>query len=181
MKSLTRVCTTTFNLKLKVIKCLEMCSQMFNSRVHFVAYQTVHSPHLAGVWYKSSNSSPVSLQFDAWNERPWDTRTPIRELGLEKSGSSALELYQMYLKYNKRPQNGLRVHRIYQHLPLQDPPKFTQIWIFGFKTNHLATLLIRSEWLQDMTKVLRSAFFSLFQHFSFLSYSGSCMFMTNWS
>jgi hypothetical protein len=31
--------------------------------------------------------------------------------------------------------------KIYQHLPLQDPPKFTQIWIFGLKTNHLATLL----------------------------------------
>jgi hypothetical protein len=24
---------------------------------------------------------------------------------------------------------------------VQDPPKFTQIWIFGLKTNHLATLL----------------------------------------
>jgi hypothetical protein len=24
---------------------------------------------------------------------------------------------------------------------LQDPPQFTQIWIFGLKTNHLATLL----------------------------------------
>jgi hypothetical protein len=24
---------------------------------------------------------------------------------------------------------------------LQEPPKFTQIWIFGLKTNHLATLL----------------------------------------
>jgi hypothetical protein len=24
---------------------------------------------------------------------------------------------------------------------LQDPQKFTQIWIFGLKTNHLATLL----------------------------------------
>jgi hypothetical protein len=32
------------------------------------------------------------------------------------------------------------VHKIKQHLPLQDPPKFTQIWIFGLKTNHLATL-----------------------------------------
>jgi hypothetical protein len=29
---------------------------------------------------------------------------------------------------------------IYQRLPLQDPPKFTQIWIFCLKTNHLATL-----------------------------------------
>jgi hypothetical protein len=28
-----------------------------------------------------------------------------------------------------------------RHLPLQDPPKFTQIWIFGLKTNHLATLV----------------------------------------
>jgi hypothetical protein len=26
---------------------------------------------------------------------------------------------------------------------LQDPQKFTQIWIFGLKTNHLATLLLR--------------------------------------
>jgi hypothetical protein len=25
---------------------------------------------------------------------------------------------------------------------LQGPPKFTQIWIFGLKTNHLATLLL---------------------------------------
>jgi hypothetical protein len=24
---------------------------------------------------------------------------------------------------------------------LQDPTKFTQIWIFGLKTNHLATLI----------------------------------------
>jgi hypothetical protein len=30
---------------------------------------------------------------------------------------------------------------MYQHLPLEDPPKFTQIGIFGWKTCHLATLL----------------------------------------
>jgi hypothetical protein len=29
---------------------------------------------------------------------------------------------------------------MYQHLTLQDPPEFTQIWIFCLKTNHLATL-----------------------------------------
>jgi hypothetical protein len=29
--------------------------------------------------------------------------------------------------------------KIYQHLSLQDPPKFTQIGIFGLKTCHLAT------------------------------------------
>jgi hypothetical protein len=50
------------------------------------------------------------------------------------------KLYQMSIKYNKRPWNGPSVHEIYQHLPLQDPPKLTQIWIFGLKTNHLATL-----------------------------------------
>jgi hypothetical protein len=47
----------------------------------------------------------------------------------------------MSIKYKNRPFNGPTVHKIYQHLPLQDPPKFTQIWIFGLKTNHLATLL----------------------------------------
>jgi hypothetical protein len=30
--------------------------------------------------------------------------------------------------------------KIYQPLPLQDPPKFTQILIFGLKIYHLATL-----------------------------------------
>jgi hypothetical protein len=50
------------------------------------------------------------------------------------------ELYQISIKYNKRPQNGLSVYKIYQHLTLQDPLKFTQIRIFGLKTNHLATL-----------------------------------------
>jgi hypothetical protein len=44
------------------------------------------------------------------------------------------KMYQMAIKYK----NGCK---IYQHLPLQDPPKFTQIWIFGLKRNHLATLI----------------------------------------
>jgi hypothetical protein len=48
----------------------------------------------------------------------------------------------MSITYNKRPQSGPSVHKIFRHLPLQDPPKFTQIWIFGLKTNHLATLAI---------------------------------------
>jgi hypothetical protein len=46
----------------------------------------------------------------------------------------------MSKKYNKRPSNGQNVRKIYQHLPLQYPPKFNQIWIFGLKTYHLATL-----------------------------------------
>jgi hypothetical protein len=45
------------------------------------------------------------------------------------------ELYQMSIKYNKRPLNEhLSVHKIYQHLRLQDPPKFTQILIYGLRT-----------------------------------------------
>jgi hypothetical protein len=40
-------------------------------------------------------------------------------------------------KTGKNIQNG---HKIYQDFPQQDPPKFTQIGIFGLKTNHLATL-----------------------------------------
>jgi hypothetical protein len=31
---------------------------------------------------------------------------------------------------------------MYQHLPLREPPKFTQIGKFGLKINHLATLII---------------------------------------
>jgi hypothetical protein len=37
---------------------------------------------------------------------------------------------------------------MYQHLPLQEPPKFTQIGIFGLKINHLATLT----WRQSLRK-----------------------------
>jgi hypothetical protein len=32
---------------------------------------------------------------------------------------------------------------INQHLPLQDPPRLNQIWIFGLKIFHLATLFVR--------------------------------------
>jgi hypothetical protein len=34
------------------------------------------------------------------------------------------ELYQMSIKYNKRPKKGPSFHKIYQHLPWQDPLKF---------------------------------------------------------
>jgi hypothetical protein len=34
---------------------------------------------------------------------------------------------------------------MYQHLPLQEPPKFIHIEIFGFKICHLATLFQNSE------------------------------------
>jgi hypothetical protein len=41
---------------------------------------------------------------------------------------------------------------------LQDPTKFTQIWIFGLKTNHLATLA----WLRGDT--LGTFFWSFLFH-----------------
>jgi hypothetical protein len=34
----------------------------------------------------------------------------------------------MSIKYSKKTWNGPSVHKIYQHLPLQDTPKFTQIF-----------------------------------------------------
>jgi hypothetical protein len=50
-------------------------------------------------------------------------------------------IYQMAIKYFQWPQNRPNGHKIYQHFPLQYPPKFTQIGIFGLKTNHLASLV----------------------------------------
>jgi hypothetical protein len=36
-------------------------------------------------------------------------------------------------KYTEWPQNIPNGHKMYQHFPLQDPPKYTKIGIFGFK------------------------------------------------
>jgi hypothetical protein len=55
--------------------------------------------------------------------------------------------YQITRRYTKSPDdvaNGRKIYQLgiqyrYQHFPLQDPPKFTQIWIFGLKIYHLAT------------------------------------------
>jgi hypothetical protein len=47
------------------------------------------------------------------------------------------KISQIATKWTENLPNG---HKIYQHLPLQDTPKFTQIRIFGLKINHLATL-----------------------------------------
>jgi hypothetical protein len=52
------------------------------------------------------------------------------------------KIYQMSIKYTKRLLNGPNVHQICQRLPLQGPPKITQIWIFGLKIYHLETLLL---------------------------------------
>jgi hypothetical protein len=57
-----------------------------------------------------------------------------------KKKQNDLKKYQMAIKYFQRPYNRPKGHKTYQHFPLQDPPKFTQIGIFGSKTNHLASL-----------------------------------------
>jgi hypothetical protein len=56
-----------------------------------------------------------------------------------KKYTKLTKIYQMDKKYTKWQQNGPYGHTKYQHLPLQDPPKFTQIGIFGFQICHLAT------------------------------------------
>jgi hypothetical protein len=47
----------------------------------------------------------------------------------------------MATTYTKWPQHIPNGRKIDQHLPLQDPQKFTQIGIFGLKLCHLATLI----------------------------------------
>jgi hypothetical protein len=51
------------------------------------------------------------------------------------------KIYQITTNYTKWPKNRPNGHKIYQHVPKQDPPKFTQIGIFVLKTNHLANLV----------------------------------------
>jgi hypothetical protein len=48
------------------------------------------------------------------------------------------KISQVSIKYIKWPKNSPNVHKIYQHIPLQGPPKFTQTRIFGLKKCHLA-------------------------------------------
>jgi hypothetical protein len=38
-------------------------------------------------------------------------------------------IHKSAIKYTKWLENGPNGHKIYQHLPSQDPPKFTQIGI----------------------------------------------------
>jgi hypothetical protein len=47
---------------------------------------------------------------------------------------------------------------LYQHLPLQDLPKFTQTWIYGLKIYHLATLA----WLRNFKGCLRRSGFTYY-------------------
>jgi hypothetical protein len=51
----------------------------------------------------------------------------------------------MATKYTKLWQNRANDRKMYHYLPLQVPPIFTKIGIFGLKIKHLATLVISSE------------------------------------
>jgi hypothetical protein len=57
-------------------------------------------------------------------------------------------------KYIKTRENVPNGHTIYQHLPLQDPPKITLIKVFGFKICHQATLLISCHALLEKSSLL---------------------------
>jgi hypothetical protein len=67
------------------------------------------------------------------------------------------KIYQITIKYNKWPQNlpnGCKIDqkaiKIYQHFPLQVPPKSTQNRIFGLKICHLATLSDMCNWAESL-------------------------------
>jgi hypothetical protein len=59
------------------------------------------------------------------------------------------KMYQMNKQCIKWSLNIPNVHKmsqmainyLYQHFPIRDPDNFSQIGIFGLKTNHLATLV----------------------------------------
>jgi hypothetical protein len=49
------------------------------------------------------------------------------------------KIYQLATKYTKWDKNRPNGRKIYQHLELQDNPKFTQSGIFGLKIYHQPT------------------------------------------
>jgi hypothetical protein len=66
----------------------------------------------------------------------WHYFRVVLERGVQDCQIFLATTFQNGKKYSKkteRPNNIQNEHEIYQHLPLQDPPKFTQIWTFGLK------------------------------------------------
>jgi hypothetical protein len=68
------------------------------------------------------------------------TKRPQNIPKWHKIYQKAIKYTKSAIKYTKRPENWPNDHKIYQHLPLQDPPRFTQIGIFALKISHLAKL-----------------------------------------
>jgi hypothetical protein len=93
----------------------------------------------AGLPDFSCHNKPKREKYTKWpqNIPKWPYTIPTSSIARP---SKIYPNYQMATKYTKWQQNIPNGHQIYQHLPLQDRPKFTQIWIFG----HLATL---ARWL----------------------------------
>jgi hypothetical protein len=75
----------------------------------------------------------------------------VREQGCQIIlGATSTKIYQISKNYTKLPHtisNGRKIDQMaikYTNIgvPLQDPPTFTQIGIFGLKIYHLATLFV---------------------------------------
>jgi hypothetical protein len=79
---------------------------------------------------EDDENAPAGLPDFSWSQH---TKT-------EKSIPNDHKLYQTAIYYTKCSQMISNSRKIYQHFLLQGPPKYTQIWIFGLKINHLATL-----------------------------------------
>jgi hypothetical protein len=69
-------------------------------------------------------------------EQTWIARfflTQYTKTGQICTFSKLPQHYQMAKNYTEWPQNIPNGHKLYQHFPFQDPPKYTQIGIFGFE------------------------------------------------
>jgi hypothetical protein len=65
----------------------------------------------------------------------------------------------MVIKYPKSPKDIPSGHKIYNHFPIYGPAKFTQIGIFGLKTNNLATLALEPALLTEFAAGINSPIF----------------------
>jgi hypothetical protein len=70
---------------------------------------------------------------------PWFSDFLVQHTKTGKNIPNGYKIYQM-------DANVPNDQKIYQHLPLKPTQKFTQIWIFGLKIYHLATLIESARW-----------------------------------
>jgi hypothetical protein len=103
-------------------------------------------PWLAGLPDFSWYDIPKREKYTKWR----------KNMPMTKLFQMAKKIYQMtknipndekYTNWQKNTPNGRKIHK---HHPLPDPQKFTQIWIFGLKIYHLATLLA---WRRGAVKI----------------------------
>jgi hypothetical protein len=57
----------------------------------------------------------------------------VQTFQIGKNITNNHNLYQPVINYTKWPKNIQNGYEIYQHLPFKYPPKFPQIWNFGFE------------------------------------------------